>query len=123
MLDKTGTLTEGRPQVTHLTVVPTEMDESHVIALVSSLEAASEHPLADALVREGERRGVPRLPVSTFTSIAGQGVQGDVDGHLVIVGNAMLLRSHAVEVGAPRPQLPSGRRRARRQSTWPWTGG
>ena len=81
-------------------VVPTEMDESHVIALVSSLEAASEHPLADALVREGERRGVPQLPVSTFTSIAGQGVQGDVDGHLVIVGNAMLLRSHAVEVGA-----------------------
>ena len=100
VLDKTGTLTEGRPQVTHLTVVPTEMDESHVIALVSSLEAASEHPLADALVREGERRGVPQLPVSTFSSIAGQGVQGDVDGHLVIVGNAMLLRSHAVEVGA-----------------------
>jgi len=130
VLDKTGTVTEGRPQVTNVAVVTnfaavgtvgtvrsagtvpsagtsvaaTPLDEARVLALVASLEAASEHPLADALVQEAERRGVPRLPVSDFLSVTGQGVQGRVDGHLVVAGNIKFLQAHAVE---PAPLEPT----------------
>ena len=129
VLDKTGTVTEGRPRVTNFSVVrsgrtaqsagavssagsarsgdavrsagtsvqATTLDETHVLALVSSVEAASEHPLADALVQEAERRGVSRLPVTEFLSVTGQGVQGRVDGHVVVIGNTRLLKAHGVE--------------------------
>jgi Cu+-exporting ATPase len=57
-----------------------------LLGLVASLESASEHPLADAIVREADRRGVTRRQVSDFVSVTGQGVQGRVNGRLVLIG-------------------------------------
>ena len=66
VLDKTGTITEGRPAVTRLSLAPGAPDEARTLSLVASLEAASEHPLADALVRAAEARQLSRSPVSGF---------------------------------------------------------
>ena len=97
VLDKTGTVTEGRPQLRELAVVPGTLEDLRVLALVAGLESASEHPLADAILREAERRGVPRLAVDEFLSVTGHGVQGRVDGHLVVAGNAKLLGGLGIE--------------------------
>ncbi len=103
VLDKTGTITEGRPTVTELHLLPgAGLAESRLLGLVASLEAASEHPLGEAIVRYAEERGAPRLPVETFDSITGQGAMGVVDGTVVIVGNERLLVDHAIPVEEAR---------------------
>jgi Cu+-exporting ATPase len=90
VVDKTGTLTEGKPALT--TVVPEPpFDEASLLRLVASLEKVSEHPLAAAIVRGAEERGVPTSPVSDFRSVTGKGVVGTVDGHVVAIGNTALL--------------------------------
>jgi Cu+-exporting ATPase len=95
VVDKTGTLTEGKPALT--TVVPEPpFDEASLLRLVASLEKVSEHPLAAAIVRGAEERGVPTSPVSDFRSVTGKGVVGTVDGRVVAIGNTALL----AEVGA-----------------------
>ena len=98
VLDKTGTITEGRPRVTRIAVAPGVTDEERVLSLVAGLEAASEHPLADALVRAAEARQLPRLPVTGFISVTGHGALGQVDGRVVAVGNAAMMKSQGVEV-------------------------
>jgi Cu+-exporting ATPase len=98
VLDKTGTITEGRPSVTRIAVTAGGMDEARVLSLVASLEAASEHPLAEALVRAADERRLTRLPVTGFLSVTGHGALGQVDGRLVSVGNAALMKGQGVEV-------------------------
>ncbi len=102
VLDKTGTITEGRPTVTRIAVAHGAADEAGTLSLVASLEAASEHPLADALVRAAEARQLSRSPVSGFRSITGQGATGRVDRHDVAVGNASLMTSLGVDVSPLR---------------------
>jgi len=90
VVDKTGTLTEGRPTLT--TVAPLAgFDGGELLRLVASLERVSEHPLAAAIVKGAESRGVTITDVSDFESITGKGVTGTVDGRRVAVGNAVLL--------------------------------
>jgi len=75
VVDKTGTLTVGKPQLVDFIVV-SEMEKDKALGLIASLERASEHPLAQAIVQAAEMRGVPLSPVEGFNSVTGQGVEG-----------------------------------------------
>ncbi len=97
VLDKTGTLTEGRPRVTVVEPVG-EFDEELLLRLTASLERASEHPLAAAIVGEAESRRVEIKDVVEFVSMPGKGVRGVVEGRQVLVGTAALLREQGVAV-------------------------
>jgi P-type Cu+ transporter len=87
VLDKTGTLTEGRPSV--VAIETAGLDEGELLRLAASLEHASEHPLAAAIVRAATERGLTLTEPVDFTSVAGQGVAGKVDDRRVAVGAAM----------------------------------
>ncbi|HUQ92520.1 MAG TPA: heavy metal translocating P-type ATPase [Bryobacteraceae bacterium] len=101
VVDKTGTLTEGKPKLT--TVFANEnSDEATLLKLVASLEQASEHPLAAAIAAGAKDRGIALSRVDAFQSLTGKGVTGTVDGHTVAVGNAKLLEDLAVD---PQPLL------------------
>jgi P-type Cu+ transporter len=97
VVDKTGTLTEGKPRLVGIEAAPS-FDESDVLRLVASLERASEHPLAAAIVRGAEERGVDLVEVTDFEAVTGKGVRGDVDGRSVLLGNRGLLESNGIEV-------------------------
>jgi Cu+-exporting ATPase len=90
VVDKTGTLTEGKPSV--IEIVPTGgFSETELLRLAASVEAASEHPLGTAIVTAAQTRGITPAPVADFDSPAGKGVQGQVEGHLVQLGNRAFL--------------------------------
>ncbi len=95
--DKTGTLTEGRPDVTDF-VVADGVDADIVLATVAGVEALSEHPLAAALVRAAESRGLAASAATGFASVTGQGARAIVDGEVVLVGAARLMDAEAVSV-------------------------
>jgi Cu+-exporting ATPase len=97
VLDKTGTLTEGRPQLS--TVAPVGRTEAELLALAGSLEQSSEHPIARAIVNAAKSRGLELLQVESFDSVTGQGVRGRVAGRAVAIGNATLMAG----VRAPVP--------------------
>ena len=90
VIDKTGTLTEGKPQVTAV-VAAAGYDESAILGLGASLEKSSEHPLAAAIVAAAAERKVPLQAVTNFASITGKGVTGTIGGRRVAIGNAALL--------------------------------
>tara|TARA_R110000850_G_scaffold441_4_gene2680 strand:+ start:15370 stop:17655 length:2286 start_codon:yes stop_codon:yes gene_type:complete len=91
VVDKTGTLTEGKPKL--VTVEPADgWDEAGLLALVAAVEAASEHPLAAAIVQGAKDRGVSVAAVKDFESVTGEGAQGSVDGKSVAIGNAKMMR-------------------------------
>jgi len=92
VVDKTGTLTEGKPKLESV-IVNGSIDEQMLLRLVASLEKSSEHPLASAIVAGARDRGVDVIEAKRFQSITGKGVKGDVDGHLVAVGNQSLLEN------------------------------
>ncbi|HWR51069.1 MAG TPA: heavy metal translocating P-type ATPase [Bryobacteraceae bacterium] len=94
VVDKTGTLTEGRPRL-----VAVEGDPA-VLALGASLERSSEHPLADAIVRGALERGATLTDTTEFQSITGKGVTGIVQGRRVALGNAALMRELGIDAGA-----------------------
>ncbi len=90
ILDKTGTITEGKPSLTDLQsngVVP----EDELLRLVASAERSSEHPLGQAIVEEAQQRGLNLSEVAEFQSVTGKGIQAIIDGRRVLVGNALLL--------------------------------
>ena len=96
IVDKTGTLTEGKPQLTSV-VAANDFDETELLRLVASLERASEHPLAAAIVRAAEARGV-RIPAANeFESLTGRGVRGRVAGRWVAIGNMELQRELKID--------------------------
>jgi P-type Cu+ transporter len=94
VLDKTGTITEGRPAVTH-----TELDDV-ALRLVASLEQLSEHPLAEAIVTTARARGLALEDPEAFEAIPGQGVVGRVAGRVVLAGNRAFLADRGVDVSA-----------------------
>jgi Cu+-exporting ATPase len=98
VVDKTGTLTLGKPQLVGITVTGA-VGEGELLRLVASLERGSEHPLAAAIVRGAEERGVEFGSVSDFTSETGMGVIGSADGKRVAVGNQALFASLGVDPG------------------------
>ena len=100
VLDKTGTVTEGRPTVTDVTVLPNgkATDERALLRLVASLEKSSEHPLASAIVNHATQLGVILDDAHGFEAIAGRGALGVVDGIAVAVGNEALMTARGVNV-------------------------
>ncbi len=98
VVDKTGTLTEGKPKL--VTVHTTGgADEQQSLQLAASLERASEHPLAEAIVRGADEKGIELAQTRNFQSFTGKGVTGDVDGHQVALGNIKLLESLGIDPG------------------------
>lgn len=98
LVDKTGTLTEGKPKLT--SVVPTEgFDETTLLRLAASLEQASEHPLAAAIVRGAKEKNVKLAQGEDFRSITGKGATARVDGRSVAIGNAQLLEDLSIDGG------------------------
>ncbi len=98
VVDKTGTLTEGKPKLVTVQAVE-PFTEEKVLQLAASLERASEHPLAEAIVQGAEARGVELTAVSDFRSHTGKGVTGTVAGQTVALGNLRLMESLYVETG------------------------
>jgi Cu+-exporting ATPase len=99
VLDKTGTVTEGRPTVTDVVPAPgATRDAGEVLRLVASLETMSEHPLADAIVRHAKDRAMTLASPEGFQSVTGRGATGTVDGIALAVGNAALMSDWAVSV-------------------------
>jgi Cu+-exporting ATPase len=95
IVDKTGTLTEGKPKLSAVVPLP-GFSESGLLSWVGSIERSSEHPLAAAIVNAAETRGIPLSDVDEFDSITGKGVRGTVAGRQIAVGNAELLRELGV---------------------------
>jgi Cu+-exporting ATPase len=96
VLDKTGTLTRGKPELMVVLAFGGETEE-RVVRLVASLERGSEHPLAAAIVEAAEANHIPLIPADTFRSLTGRGVTGTIGGHEVAAGNELLLQ----ELGVP----------------------
>ena len=98
VVDKTGTLTEGRPAVTD--VIPAgRVDRERLLALAAALERSAQHPLAEAVVEEAEAAGAPYLDASKVESVAGRGVHGRVAGHDVALGNAAMMHAVGIPLG------------------------
>ena len=98
VVDKTGTLTEGKPKLD--TVLATSgFDEDEILRLAASLERASEHPLAEAIVQGAEERNLTLASTLDFESVTGKGVTGHVDGYQLALGNTKLLQSLSIDAG------------------------
>ena len=95
VLDKTGTITEGKPAVTDVHCCE-GTSEKELLQIAASLEKLSEHPLAEAIVTEAENADVPYLSVSDFQQIAGQGITGVIDGKLCLAGNRRLMEASRI---------------------------
>jgi Cu+-exporting ATPase len=98
VVDKTGTLTEGKPQLENV-VTNGAVDEQTLLRLAASLERSSEHPLAAAIVSGARSRGVELVEARDFRSLTGKGVVGNVDGHRVALGNRSLLDELKLDAG------------------------
>ena len=99
VVDKTGTLTEGKPRMTELVSVA-GISQDEVLRLAASLERGSEHPLAASIVAAARARGLTLEEASGFSSVTGKGVSGTISGRCVLVGNAALLGDHGADPGA-----------------------
>src|SRR4051794_4756556 len=97
VMDKTGTLTKGEPEVTD--VVAEGLEEVELLRLVAAVERSSEHPLAAAIVRRAETAGAAVIDADDFENVPGQGALAEVDGHAVAVGNRRLMEQHGIELG------------------------
>ena len=95
VLDKTGTITQGKPVVTAVLPVGTGRDE--LLAIAASLEKRSEHPLAEAITAEAEKEQLTLLPVEEFEQIPGQGIRAAVEGKLCLAGNRRMMEANLVD--------------------------
>lgn len=113
-LDKTGTLTQGRPEVAAIAVAQ-GVDEGEMLHLAASAEAHSSHPLAQAVVRAAAQRNLALLPEGELQNLPGRGVRAQVGGHTVLIGNARLFE----ESGVALPQSLSEQITAWSENGWP----
>jgi len=97
VLDKTGTITEGRPTVTAVEPVGS-VDETSLLQYASSLESGSEHPLAMAILNAARDKNIDLLAVDNFSAISGQGVQGRIEGENVFMGNQRLMQEKVIDI-------------------------
>jgi Cu2+-exporting ATPase len=97
VMDKTGTLTMGKPAVTD--VVTDGLPEAGMLALAAAVERESEHPLAQAVALHADAAGVPRLAATAFRNVPGHGAQGQVDGRRILVGNRRLMTTEGIDLG------------------------
>ena len=97
LLDKTGTITNGKPKVVDIQVF-NDYSKEEVLKIAASIEKHSEHPLGKAIVEEAEKQEFDVLPIEQFRSISGMGIQGIVDGKEVLLGNHLLLQNQGIAV-------------------------
>jgi Cu+-exporting ATPase len=98
VLDKTGTVTEGKPRVTDF--IPFHgADADHLLAIAATVEAGSEHPLAAAIVAEADAKGLERLELSSFEAISGRGVRAEMGGQKILLGTLKLMEESGVFLG------------------------
>jgi Cu+-exporting ATPase len=110
VVDKTGTLTEGKPKL--MLVTPAgEIDKTTLLSLAATLERDSEHPLAEAIVNGARERGVKLGEVGAFESLTGKGISGEVDGRRIALGNRALLDELGIDPGALAEQAEAPRAR------------
>ncbi len=95
VLDKTGTITEGKPRVTDLVTAP-GVEEDLLLSAAASIEKPSEHPLAEAIVEEASARGILLRGVTGFSAVAGQGIEARIDGKRFLAGNLKMMRENGV---------------------------
>ncbi len=98
VLDKTGTITEGRPVVTDISLV-NGLGEDVLLQLAASAEKGSEHPLGEAIVQSAERKGLALLPIEKFQAIPGRGIEARIDGKAVILGNEKFMAEKGIALG------------------------
>ena len=99
VLDKTGTVTQGKPKVTD--IQPAEgVTEEELLCVAASLEKPSEHPLAEAIVHEAEERNIPLVPAEGFNALHGRGVQADLQGSAFLAGNRAMMEENGVDLGS-----------------------
>ncbi|MEX2175761.1 MAG: heavy metal translocating P-type ATPase [Pirellulaceae bacterium] len=104
VVDKTGTLTEGKPKL--VTIEPAAgFDESSLLAIAAGLEAGSEHPLAAAIVRGAQDRNVQHAVVRNFQSVTGKGVRGEAESQRIVIGNPAMMAEEAVDIGSIETRL------------------
>jgi len=120
-LDKTGTITQGKPAVTDVTLNPPPSDagdyETKILQLAASAEQGSEHPLGEAVVRAAQAQGIALSNPRAFEAVAGQGVSAQVDGHQILLGNLRLMESRRVELNG---FLEKGQQLQREAKTAMW---
>ncbi len=98
VLDKTGTITRGQPAVTQIHMADFDGEENDLLRLVASVEKGSEHPLGEALTAEASTRGIALSEPLGFSAIAGHGVQAEVEGHKILVGNRRLMETNGIDL-------------------------
>ncbi|QWF33707.1 heavy metal translocating P-type ATPase [Pseudoalteromonas sp. SiA1] len=103
ILDKTGTITEGKPTVTDI-INFNDSDKVHVLKLAASLESGSEHPLAQAIVSYAENEDITIEKVSDFNAVTGQGVTGRLNGQTLLFGNEALMSQHNISIAEAKEQ-------------------
>ena len=103
ILDKTGTITEGKPTVTDI-INFNDSDKVHVLKLAASLESGSEHPLAQAIVSYAENEDITIEKVSDFNAVTGQGVTGTLNGQTLLFGNEALMSQHNISIAEAKEQ-------------------
>ncbi|UTR13300.1 heavy metal translocating P-type ATPase [Salipaludibacillus sp. LMS25] len=96
VLDKTGTITEGKPTVTDI-ITSHSYSEDHVLTIAGSVETASEHPLGEAIVRHARTKQLPLAEPENVNAITGLGIEATVNGQHILIGNAKLMRDHQVD--------------------------
>jgi Cu+-exporting ATPase len=111
VVDKTGTLTEGRPKVVHIELAP-GFSADDVLQKLASVERASEHPLAMAIVMDAQERKLPLAQVTDFDSPVGKGVIGTVDAQVIVSGSAKFLAEHAIDSASLATSAEAQRRQA-----------
>ena len=104
VMDKTGTITEGKPRVTQVVTLG-EVREAELVALAAGLEKGSEHPLAEAVLRYAKEQGAAPAPVTDFRAVFGRGVTAEAGGHRYYAGNARLMEENAISVEAVQDTL------------------
>ena len=102
VLDKTGTVTEGTPKVTD--IFPFDLSEQELLRLAAALENPSEHPLAQAIVEEAQRRGLSLPAAGQFEAVHGRGVTAVIDGSTLLAGNLAMLEEHGIDTAFGKPK-------------------
>jgi Cu+-exporting ATPase len=97
VLDKTGTITEGKPVVTDILSIP-GYEENQILAWAASAESGSEHPLAEAIMNEAKARSISLLKVTEFMAEPGMGIRGQMDGHQVLLGNPRMMEGNSISM-------------------------
>ena len=97
VFDKTGTITEGKPVVTD--IITTKISEEELLSIAASSEKGSEHPLGEAIVKGAEERNIKFKEISNFKAIPGHGIQVEIDGDVILLGNKKLMIENSIEVG------------------------